>query len=504
MKESAPPSGNADLFAAVPLHKPGTAVQLWWEAAESVSEAALEQVRRAVVIVAHPDDECLGPGGLLALLSARGVEVQVIIVSDGAGSHAHDPGVDPVQLAAVRQAESEAAAEIMGTDAPVVLGFPDSDLAAHEEQIEAQLAVFLDNAQGAPLPDHAAPPPGSVAVLTHWRGDGHPDHEAVGRAAAKAVSGVGAGVALWEFPLWALHWDTPGGAFPLHRAVAVPLTPASISAKQRAAQAFTSQLTPWPPDAEERTGTGAAPVMPDHVVERLLTGPEFLLPSEGGGREQADGLEPLDGWEPEGVREPVDGLEHLRTLYETAEDPWDFEHSPYEAHKRQATLDALPAPRYRLCFEPGCSIGVLTEALAGRADQVIGWDPVERAVTAARSRIRHAERAGRVRHGQVRCEQREISVDELSAGIPEADLIVLSEVLYFIDHDQLAPIISGLCARAVPGAHVIAVHWRHPVQGWPQGGADTHHVLCAEPRLQHLFRQDEHPDYRIDVFETRR
>jgi hypothetical protein len=60
--------------------------------------------------------------------------------------------------------------------------------------------------------------PGDLCLAT-WRGDGHPDHEAVGRAAARAARFVGA--TLWEFPVWAWHWARPGAIeVPWHRSMA--------------------------------------------------------------------------------------------------------------------------------------------------------------------------------------------------------------------------------------------------------------------------------------------
>ncbi len=40
-----------------------------------------------VVLSPHPDDESLGTGGLIAAACARGQRVDVVLVTDGAGSH---------------------------------------------------------------------------------------------------------------------------------------------------------------------------------------------------------------------------------------------------------------------------------------------------------------------------------------------------------------------------------------------------------------------------------
>ena len=61
-------------------------------------------------------------------------------------------------------------------------------------------------------------------------------------------------------------------------------------------------------------------------------------------------------------------------MYAGAEDPWGFRSRWYEQRKRDVTLAALTRPRYRRAFEPGCSIGVLTAALAERCDEVVAAD----------------------------------------------------------------------------------------------------------------------------------
>lgn len=84
-------------------------------------------MKPAVVgIFAHPDDECFGPGGTLALL-AKTHEVQLIIVTRGEGgelSHHETPN----DLGRNRQHETEASAEILGVKRAVFLNFKDGFL----------------------------------------------------------------------------------------------------------------------------------------------------------------------------------------------------------------------------------------------------------------------------------------------------------------------------------------------------------------------------------------
>jgi len=190
--------------------------------------------RRVVVCAAHPDDEVLGVGGTIALLAGAGVEVHLVAVTDGEASHPGSTVLTPAQLAPARVAESGRALTALGAPQTTStrLGLPDSAVAAHEDELAVALAAAVA---------------GADAVLTTWTGDGHPDHEAVGRAAVSA--GARLGVPVWQYPVWTWHWAAPADPrVPWERAHRVPL-PASVqAAKQAAIGCFTTQVRPLGPD----------------------------------------------------------------------------------------------------------------------------------------------------------------------------------------------------------------------------------------------------------------
>jgi LmbE family N-acetylglucosaminyl deacetylase len=98
--------------------------------------------------------------------------------------------------------------------------------------------------------------------LSTWRGDGHPDHEAVGRAAARACTTTGA--RLLEYPIWMWHWAQPGDRdVPWERAYRIDLPAASIAAKAAAITAFRSQIAPLGPAEAD------AAILPPHVLARF-------------------------------------------------------------------------------------------------------------------------------------------------------------------------------------------------------------------------------------------
>lgn len=80
---------------------------------------------------------------------------------------------------------------------------------------------------------------------------------------------------------------------------------------------------------------------------------------------------------------------YFEEMYRDDADPWGFESSPYEQRKYALTVASLPRSRYRSAFEPGCSVGVLSELLAARCDRLLSSDIVPSALQRAKSRLRH-------------------------------------------------------------------------------------------------------------------
>lgn len=71
--------------------------------------------RTLMALLAHPDDESFGPGGTLAKYAAEGVDVHIVIATDGAaGSVAEGFEDKHDQLAAVREKELEEAVKVLG------------------------------------------------------------------------------------------------------------------------------------------------------------------------------------------------------------------------------------------------------------------------------------------------------------------------------------------------------------------------------------------------------
>ena len=211
---------------------------------------------RAVIVAPHPDDEVLGTGGLLARLSALGRKVLIVAVTDGTASHPGSPVWPKERLADVRPQETREALQRlhMRYVQTLRLGLPDGGV----ERSEAQLAATLG--------EHLRP--GDVVFGT-WRHDGHPDHEAVGRAVSSEAERRD--LPFVEIPVWTWHWASPDDSrVPWSRARRIVLDTDTHARKLHAVEAFRSQLEP---DA----ATGRAPILPDHVLARLTRPYEVVL-----------------------------------------------------------------------------------------------------------------------------------------------------------------------------------------------------------------------------------
>lgn len=240
--------GNGRRFADRPVAAGGTPAADWIEWLRDFPEFAPSGCPALTVVAPHPDDETLGFGATASAIRAGGAPVRVITVTDGGAAHPTLPDRGRLALERRRREETRRAARQLGLDEPTFLGLPDGGVAAAEAELTARLTDIL-----------AAGPRGAWCAAT-WRGDGHPDHEAVGRAAAAACARTGA--RLLEFPVWTWHWARPGDpAVPWHALRRCPIDDVLAQRKREAVASFASQIDPPAP--------GADPVLPSFVLRRL-------------------------------------------------------------------------------------------------------------------------------------------------------------------------------------------------------------------------------------------
>ncbi len=192
-------------------------------------------------------------------------------------------------------------------------------------------------------------------------------------------------------------------------------------------------------------------------------------------------------------------LDEFEARYRDDGDPWGYETSEYERRKYDATLRACGdgpvgadgRARFHRALELGSSIGVLSARLAPRCESLITIDAAPTAVAAARRRLAAVD-----------------GVQLVLGAIPEAippgsyDLVLASEILYYLDEDALAATLSRLSRQTAPGARVVAVHWRPAGDERPFTAAEVHDRLRAQPWLASVSREDTE-EYLLDVLERR-
>lgn len=140
---------------------------------------------RLLVTVAHPDDETFGTGSVIAAAADAGAEVTVCCATRGEAGEA--PGLDDpdCDLGAIREAELRAAGEVLGVSRHVLLGYRDSGMTGDPGPETLAGAPFADvAAKVRKLVTEVAPD--VVVTLDPDHGDGHRDHERIGRATIEA------------------------------------------------------------------------------------------------------------------------------------------------------------------------------------------------------------------------------------------------------------------------------------------------------------------------------
>ena len=427
-----------------PFGDPVTDEARWAEhpAWRATVPVGLTGVNHLVVVAAHPDDETLGLGGLLAGLPTD-VAVDVVVATDGNASHPDSPTHTPHDLARIRRQEAEHAVGLLAPHARLhLLGLPDGGLTGAQDELTAALVRLVR--------------PGASVLLAPYRHDGHPDHDAAGRAAAAAAWRTDARVL--EYPIWLWHWRGPD-ALPWQAARRIDLAPPARERKARAVAAHHSQVAPLSDQPGDEV------LLPAGVLAHFTRPWETLLVAEPG---EDSPFEPL----------------HAEQA-----DPWQVRTSWYERRKRALTLATLPHERYAVGVEIGCSVGALAEDLLTRCGTVVAVDESP----AALARV---SGSARLRTVQASLPDDWSLLEEHLTGA--VDLAVISEVGYFLSPGRLralaeraAELVSGS-----PGGTVLACHWRHEIVGWPLVGDGVHALLedvlvaAGLRRHSHLVEDD--------------
>jgi 2-polyprenyl-3-methyl-5-hydroxy-6-metoxy-1,4-benzoquinol methylase len=179
---------------------------------------------------------------------------------------------------------------------------------------------------------------------------------------------------------------------------------------------------------------------------------------------------------------------HFEHLYQSNPDPWGFQTSAYEQTKYRQTLSALGHRRFTLGLEVGCSIGVLTRELAVRCESLLAVDIVEDPLEAAR--LRCADQP------QVQFRRMQVPVEW-----PEGcfDLMVFSEVLYFLSAAEIRRCARRVLSSLSPVGMVVLVNWLGPTDDPTPGNEAAEVFIGTTAGRLRVDRHEQHEGYRLDV-----
>lgn len=184
----------------------------------------------------------------------------------------------------------------------------------------------------------------------------------------------------------------------------------------------------------------------------------------------------------------TDAEDYFDHLYNNNPDPWAYRQRWYEKRKRDLTLASLPRQRYARAFEPGCSNGELSLALATRCEQLLCTDLNTQAVELARQRLRHSPGVT-------------VAQCTLPKGWPpgEFDLVVLSEIGYYLPPRDWETVSLQAGRSLTANGTLLACHWLHPIEGCAMDGLEVHRVLAEVLELKPWISHQEE-DFILEIW----
>ena len=416
-------------------------------------------VDHLLVVVAHPDDETLAVGGLIHDAGRRGLRTTVLVASDGEASHPHSPTHSPADLAAIRRAELAAAMRTLNRRACCRrLGLGDGLLSGRVDTLTREISARADAA---------------TLVVSTWRDDGHPDHEAVALAAAAAAARCGS--RHLEAPIWAWAWTSPA-ELPWSLVSRHRCSTEALRRKETAMSAYRSQTQPLSDDPAD------AAVVPDTVLAHFRRPFEALIEHAAEPIDpRVDGADGDDSAGSAGGADDADGERPVPAtvfdaMYADGDDPWRHEDSWYEERKRAIALASLPTRGLGRVLELGPATGLLTVELARRGRSVLSVDVSEQALARTRRRVADTGLGDRV---ELRC-----------ARVPESwppgrfDTVVVSEMAYYLTPREWARTLRRIADALSPDGALLLVHWAHPLQGCPLDTDTAHEMAARESGLR--------------------
>lgn len=176
---------------------------------------------------------------------------------------------------------------------------------------------------------------------------------------------------------------------------------------------------------------------------------------------------------------------YFDTLYSGSSDPWQYQTRWYEQRKRDMCLAVLPQAHYSNAIELGCGNGVFSELLAQRCQTLLSIDGNNKAVQLARQRLIDTPHA-KVMQGIIpdvlltltEVREQTYPSSELPKSVhahtPPFDLIVISEILYYLSPEDIDKVIAWIGENLAKGGTLLCCHWRYPIEGFVMTGETVH------------------------------
>lgn len=176
---------------------------------------------------------------------------------------------------------------------------------------------------------------------------------------------------------------------------------------------------------------------------------------------------------------------YFDALYNDNTDPWQYQTRWYEKRKRDMCLAILPQSQYNNAIELGCGNGVFSELLARRCQALVSIDGNHQAVQLAKERLTELPHVkviqGIIPNRLLTLKGTIIEAYPLSDGtstnkIP-FDLIVISEILYYLLPNDIDTVIAWTQQNLAIGGTLLCCHWRYAIGGFTMTGETVHQRL---------------------------
>jgi LmbE family N-acetylglucosaminyl deacetylase len=167
---------------------------------EALPRAGLEMLGSGgiTILAPHPDDEALGTGGLIAACVDAGRSVNVVVLTDGAGSHPNSRRFPKQRLIELRKEECRNGLSELGLAPADISHFdlPDTSAPKFGPEFDKAIARLAE----------AIRRNASTSLFVTWDKDPHCDHFAAARM-AQAVGKAMPELLVWHYPIWG--WYLP-------------------------------------------------------------------------------------------------------------------------------------------------------------------------------------------------------------------------------------------------------------------------------------------------------